>query len=67
MGTKRETLLNSHPELNAVQVKNEADDPEENKMKEENKSDEEELIATEFAEKKRLEDEAAEIALMKEK
>ena len=58
MGTKRETLLNSHPELNPGSAKNETDDPEVNKMKEENKSDEEELIATEIAEKKRLEDEA---------
>jgi len=62
-GTKRETLLNSHSELNTGVAANGADDPEVNKTKEENKSDEEELIATEFAEKKRLEDEAAEIAL----
>jgi len=54
MGTKRETLLNSHPELNIGSAKNETDDPEVNKMKEENKSDEEELIAAEIAEKKTL-------------
>jgi len=52
-GTKRETLLNSHSETKTGIVANGADDPEVNKIKEVNKSDEEELIATESAEKKR--------------